>query len=273
MKSVKVKISELKPDKEQPRKIIEGISELAESLKEKGQLSPIIITSNFTILDGHRRYLACKKAGIEFLDAVILDDKKKLTPFLRRAYPFAINVERHGFKLFDMAESICHIYWNYFLEEYTPKTRNDNGYGEFSRSMGISKTQVNDIINTYSTAKKSGSLAAALKKKDVVFSTLKEIAKAPQEHHSHYIEMVRKEQKKPLSNRSHLRDMIRDEKSRVFLESKEELTRSYLVRIKINSNDLASLLNPAVIKLADDDQIKSIKKSLKPIVNFNTKLE
>lgn len=272
MKLLKVKLSELTPDKEQPRKTMEGLSELAESLRFKGQLSPIIISKDFKILDGHRRYFASRDAGMTELDAVILDDKKKLTPFLSKAYPFAINIERHGFKAFEMAESICHIYWNYFLEEYKPKSRNDNGYSEFAKYMGMSKTQVGEILKTYNVAKKSKPLQIALKKKEIAFSTLKEIAKAPTDEHTHYIDVISREQRKPIPDRTHLRDMIRDERSRVNLEHRDELNVTYIGRVRSNSKDLKSLLNSAVIKLANEEQVKQLKACLKPIVLFYSRL-
>lgn len=274
MKIIKIKISKLVIDKEQPRKNLESLKDLAKSIDVKGQLTPIIIDKSNKIYDGHRRYFALMNYGnIKYLDAVVMDDSKISGKFLKKAYPFAVNIERHGFKPFEMAESIAHIYWNYFIEDYKPKSRNDNGYKTFAQYMGVGITIVNDILSTYQSAKKSKVLSQALKKKDIAFSTLKVIAKYPVDAQKHYIELIRKEQDKPQVDRTHLRDMIRDERSRDILQAKKELNRTYIGRIKSNSKDLNSLLNTAVIKLANREQINQIDNCLYPIIKFYKQLK
>lgn len=265
MKSVKVKVSELKPDRNQPRKLLEGIKELGNSMRYKGQLSPIVISKDFEILDGHRRYYACKEVDMEFLDAVIINDKRKLTPFLKKAYPFAINTEREGFKAWDMADSIYDIYWNYFLEEYEPKTSNDNGYSEFSKYMGLSKTVIANILSTYTIAKESKPLRKALKKKDIPFSTLKEISSIPKEDHSYYLKIVDKEMQKPLKNRAFMRDKIRDERLKTNIQRKDYLTRTYIKRLKNKIKNVTSIVDNSILDLATSEQAEEIKKALKPI--------
>lgn len=43
----------------------DGIEELAKSIKEDGQLDPVVLDSRGFILDGRNRWLACKMAGVE----------------------------------------------------------------------------------------------------------------------------------------------------------------------------------------------------------------
>ena len=271
MKYVKIKISELKPDPKQPRKILEGLKELGASLKLKGQLVPIIITPDYEILDGHRRYFASKKIGIDYLDAVI-HNENKLTPFLKRAYPFAINFENHDFKAWDMAEYICDIYWNYFLGEYTPKSRSDNGYSEFARYMGMSTTTVGDIIRVYDQAKKSKALDKAIKDKRISVATIREIAKTPKEEHSHYINIAENEKTEILTPRDLIVDRIRNDKAKEQLDKKDKLPPMYLNRITNKVNSIKSLLNDGVLKLATGEEEKQMKRTIKPIVIFYNKL-
>lgn len=271
MKLIKIKVSELKPDSKQPRKIFSGLKELASSIKHKGQLSPIIITNDYEILDGHRRYFAAKDSGIEYLNAVVTNNNK-MTTFLKKAFPFAVNVEREGFKAWDMAESIYNIYWNYFLEEYTPKSRNDNGYSEFAKYMGLGLTTVNTILKTYKVAKKSNVLHRALKNKNISFSTLREIATTPIEDHLYYISIADKEMSKPKLGRSFMRDKIRDERYKVDIDRKDEISKVYMSRLKNTINVVNSLLTYNIIKIADPDQNLKIKKLLKPIAEFYKRL-
>ena len=92
-------ISDLVPNKYQPRKVFDekNLIELANSIKERGILQPIIVRksgddrSKFEIIAGERRWLAAQKAGLHNVPVVITeaDDLKSLE--------FAIveNVQRH----------------------------------------------------------------------------------------------------------------------------------------------------------------------------------
>ncbi len=76
-----LKIYEIEPDREQPRKNFENVEELAESIKRVGLISPITVAKNgetYKIVAGERRWRAAKMAGLEEVPVVIVsgDDKK-----------------------------------------------------------------------------------------------------------------------------------------------------------------------------------------------------
>ncbi|MFQ8599132.1 ParB N-terminal domain-containing protein, partial [Parasutterella sp.] len=60
----------------QVRTVIENIDELAESMKS-GQLMPITVikgeNNKYVVLQGERRWLAAKKAGLETVEAIVVD--------------------------------------------------------------------------------------------------------------------------------------------------------------------------------------------------------
>ena len=84
----KLSISDLVPNKYQPRKIFdeENLNELANSIRERGILQPIIVRksndnqSKFEIIAGERRWLAAQKVGLHEVPVVITeaDDLKSL---------------------------------------------------------------------------------------------------------------------------------------------------------------------------------------------------
>ena len=94
-----LQVSDLVPNKYQPRKIFDenSLEDLTNSIKERGILQPIIVRksnddkSKFEIIAGERRWLAAQRAGIHEVPVVITeaDDLKSLE--------FAIveNVQRH----------------------------------------------------------------------------------------------------------------------------------------------------------------------------------
>lgn len=54
--------------------ILEGLQELASSIKERGVVQPLIVLQRgdkYQITDGHRRYLAAKMAGLEAVPCII----------------------------------------------------------------------------------------------------------------------------------------------------------------------------------------------------------
>ena len=94
-----VSISDLIPNKYQPRKIFDeaSLEDLTNSIKERGVIQPIIVRisngdkSKYEIIAGERRWLAAQRAGLHNVPVVITeaDDLKSLE--------FAIveNVQRH----------------------------------------------------------------------------------------------------------------------------------------------------------------------------------
>ena len=75
---VDLKINDVNPNREQPRKNFEDTSlqELAESIKENGVIQPIIVTkkdSGYQIVAGERRWRASRMAGMKVIPAIIRD--------------------------------------------------------------------------------------------------------------------------------------------------------------------------------------------------------
>ena len=104
----KISISDIVPNKYQPRKIFdeENLKDLTNSIKERGILQPIIVRKSndnnlkFEIIAGERRWLAAQRAGLHEVPVVITeaDDLKSLE--------FAIveNVQRHDLNALEEAQ-------------------------------------------------------------------------------------------------------------------------------------------------------------------------
>ena len=103
-----VSISDLVPNKYQPRKIFDEASlvDLTNSIKERGMIQPIIVRnsnkekSKYEIIAGERRWLAAQRAGLHNVPVVVTeaDDLKSLE--------FAIveNVQRHDLNPLEEAQ-------------------------------------------------------------------------------------------------------------------------------------------------------------------------
>ena len=101
-------ISEMIPNKYQPRKIFDenSLNDLTKSIEQRGILQPIIVRksnddkSKFEIIAGERRWLAAQRAGLHYVPVVVTeaDDLKSLE--------FAIveNVQRHDLNPLEEAQ-------------------------------------------------------------------------------------------------------------------------------------------------------------------------
>lgn len=78
--AVTLRISEIEPNKSQPRKTFdnESLKQLADSIKEHGIIQPIIVRSttdgSYIIIAGERRWRAAKMAGLSEVPVLIRDD-------------------------------------------------------------------------------------------------------------------------------------------------------------------------------------------------------
>ncbi len=73
---IEVKLTEVMPNRNQPRKVFdeEKLLALAESIKEHGMIQPIIVApgaSGYTIIAGERRWRAAKKAGLKKIPVIV----------------------------------------------------------------------------------------------------------------------------------------------------------------------------------------------------------
>ena len=76
--SAMVKIKDIYPFKDHPFKVLddEKMNELVESIKANGVLSPVLVRprtpeQGYEMISGHRRLHASKKAGLEYIPAII----------------------------------------------------------------------------------------------------------------------------------------------------------------------------------------------------------
>lgn len=77
-----LKVSEIEPNKDQPRRIFEeeSLTELSESIKKYGVIQPIIVAKKdnyYQIVAGERRWRASKKAGLSEIPAIVRENNEQ----------------------------------------------------------------------------------------------------------------------------------------------------------------------------------------------------
>lgn len=69
-----LKISELKPYANNPRKNEDAIDMVAKSIEDFGFKNPIIVDKNMVIIAGHTRLEAAKQLGMDEVPVIVADD-------------------------------------------------------------------------------------------------------------------------------------------------------------------------------------------------------
>ena len=149
-------ITDLKPNKYQPRKIFDekNLEDLTNSIKERGMIQPIIVRksnndkSKYEIIAGERRWLAAQRAGLHDVPIVVTeaDDLKSLE--------FAIveNVQRHDLNPLEEAQGYKRLIddFSYDQEKVSQFIGKSRSY--IANSLRI-LTLPNDVIKIIETQK------------------------------------------------------------------------------------------------------------------------
>ena len=160
----KLSISDLYPNKLQPRKIFDedSLSDLENSIKERGIIQPIIVrksdeSSKYEIIAGERRWLAAQKAGLHEVPVVITeaDDLKSLE--------FAIveNVQRNDLNPLEEAQGYQRLINDFAYDQEKVSKFIGKSRSYITNCLRI-LTLPNDVLNLIETKKLSSGHAKIL---------------------------------------------------------------------------------------------------------------
>ena len=160
----KLRLDVIVPKKDQPRKHFKeaALKELAESIKEKGVLQPIVVkkleSSDFyEIICGERRYRASKQAGLEEIPVVIveLDDQETLEVALIE------NIQREDLSPIEEAKAYSQLHEIYELTHDSIAKRVGKDRATVSNAIRLLKLPA-DILDLLLAKKISNGHARAL---------------------------------------------------------------------------------------------------------------
>ena len=114
----KLKITEVEPNRDQPRKKFdqEALEELSQSIKEYGLIQPIVVTKKdnyYSIIAGERRWRASKLAGLEEIPAIIREDDEKINSEIS----LIENMQREDLNPYEKALGIRTLIDNYDMSQ------------------------------------------------------------------------------------------------------------------------------------------------------------
>lgn len=132
----KIKITEIEPNKEQPRRNFnsESIDELSESIKKYGVIQPIIVAKKenyYEIIAGERRWRASKKAGLTEMPCIIRDSEEKE----KKEIALIENIQREDLNPIEKARSFRKLMDEYGLTQ-----------AELAETLGISRSSLANTV-------------------------------------------------------------------------------------------------------------------------------
>ncbi len=131
-----LKITEVEPNREQPRKNFnqESLEELSESIKEYGVIQPIVVSKEdgyYAIVAGERRWRAAKLAGLAEIPAIIRESDEQTN----REISLIENIQREDLNPYEKALGIRSLMDKYGLTQE-----------EVSKKIGKSRSSVSNTV-------------------------------------------------------------------------------------------------------------------------------
>lgn len=131
-----LKITEVEPNREQPRKTFnqESLEELADSIKTYGVIQPIVVSKQdgyFSIVAGERRWRAAKIAGLQEIPAIIRENDEQTN----KEIALIENIQREDLNPYEKAIGIRHLMDKYGMTQE-----------EVSKKIGKSRSSVSNTV-------------------------------------------------------------------------------------------------------------------------------
>lgn len=132
----KIKIIDIEPNKNQPRKKFENesLDELAESIKRYGVIQPILVSKKdnyFEIVAGERRWRASKKAGLTEMPCIIVEEDERKN----KEIALIENIQRQDLNPIEKARGFKQL-----MEEYGITQM------QLSEILGISRSAIANTV-------------------------------------------------------------------------------------------------------------------------------
>ena len=137
-----LKITEVEPNREQPRKMFnqESLEELADSIKTYGVIQPIVVSKQdgyFGIVAGERRWRAAKLAGLQEIPAIIRDDDEQTN----KEIALIENIQREDLNPYEKAMGIRNLMDKYGMTQE-----------EVSKKIGKSRSSISNTVRILNLA-------------------------------------------------------------------------------------------------------------------------
>ena len=247
-----IPIDKVRPNPDQPRKTIGDVRELADSIREKGVLEPLLVRyvpreDTYYIISGERRYHASRAAGLHELPCIekIADDAETLELALIE------NLQRKDLTAFEEADGLSR------LAEHFDYTHDD-----IARKIGKARSSVTETLSIRVIP--DAIRETCIEKGIVTKSLLLQVARQPNEKKMR--EMVEKIASGGLSRdearRARQEENVSAPRPQPFLFDFQPEDNSFRMRIlfrksQVSREELANTLRAILREIESNNEVKS----------------
>jgi ParB family transcriptional regulator, chromosome partitioning protein len=239
-----IPISKIHPNPEQPRKALGDLSELTQSVKEKGVLEPLLVRympreDAYYIISGERRYHASKAAGLHELPCIekIADDAETLELALIE------NLQRKDLTAFEEADGLFRL-----AEQF------DYTHDDIAKKIGRARSSVTETLSIRNIP---ASIRKTCVEKGIVSkSLLLQVARQPNEKKMHdmVMQIAHSGLTRDEARRVRQEENEKDSRPRPFVFDYHAPDSAYHLRIQfrrsqISRDELASALREVLTEL------------------------
>ena len=170
-KGLALNISDIKPNKHQPRSYFDdnSITELANSIKAQGLLMPILVkkdnstnSKKFMIIAGERRWRACKSLKMKTINAIVIENTSEKSDALSAIIE---NVQRENLSVLEEA-----IAYEKLIKNYKMK------HEDIAKSTGKSRSYITNLLRILSL---NEGVKKLLNEKKISFGHARALLNAP----------------------------------------------------------------------------------------------
>ena len=133
-----VDVKDIKPYRNNPRKIDRGISTVAESIEQYGFQQPIVVDQNWEIIVGHTRFSAAKQLGYSQVPVLVAAD---LTP-----------QQVHAYRLMDNRSNQNTFWDNEILKGELESMMDTLTHADIATQTGFTEAEINKMFREVDTS-------------------------------------------------------------------------------------------------------------------------
>jgi ParB family transcriptional regulator, chromosome partitioning protein len=222
-----IPVSKIHPNPDQPRKALGDLSELTQSIREKGVLEPLLVRympreDAYFIISGERRYHASQAAGLSEVPCIekIADDAETLELALIE------NLQRKDLTAFEEADGLHRLAEQF---EYT--------HDDIARKIGRARSSVTETLSIRNIP--NAIRKTCIEKGIVSKSLLLQVARQPNEKKMHDMVVHIADNGLTRDEARRVRQNETDPRPRHFVYDYHSSDHSYHLRIQFNRSQIS----------------------------------
>lgn len=244
-------IDKVKPDPNQPRKTFdeEELKAFAEGIKKQGLIYPIEIDENNVIIDGERRWRACKMIGmgkIQYKRKVLKDEVKK-DPDFRLKRQVQANITGRNLNT-DEARVGIETLLRGVTEPHSKDRYRESSLHKLATELGTTTSRLSEILGVAERGSKT--LKEKVKDNTIPLSTAYEISKIPTKEVQD--EVVEYAEDGELT-REQVRDLVKEVKEKTPEEASEIIETHETIKPIVD--EAVSIMSKAYDKLKESGEL------------------